>query len=110
MDDVSKTGDAGGPDPGALRAKLCEQRQAILDLAARHGASNIRVFGSVARGDHDARSDIDLLVDLAPGVTLFGLSGLRHELSQLLGVGVDIVSARALLPRDHDILDEAITL
>lgn len=99
-----------GPDPGALRAKLHDQRRAIVALAARRGASNVRVFGSVARGDHDARSDIDLLVDFAPAVTLFDVSRLSHELSELLGVRVDIVSARALLPRDHDVLDEAVAL
>ena len=97
-------------DPGALRAKLRDHRQAILSIAARIGASNIRVFGSVARGEHREGSDIDLLVDLAPGVTLFDLSRLHRELSELLGVPVDIVSSRALLPRDQDVLDEAIAL
>lgn len=110
MDDMASAFVPDGPDPGALRAKLHDHRQAIVALAARRGASNVRVFGSVARGDHDAGSDIDLLVDLAPGVTLFDLSRLSHELSDLLGVRVDIVSARALLPRDHDVLDEAAAL
>lgn len=68
------------------------------------------VFGSVARGDHGEGSDIDLLVDLAAGVSRFDVSRLRRELSELLGVEVDIVSSRALLPRDHDVLDEAIAL
>ena len=97
-------------DPGALRAKLRDQRQIILSIAGRLGASNVRVFGSVARGDHREGSDVDLLVDLAPGVTLFDISRLRRELSELLGVPVDIVSSRALLPRDQDVLDEAIAL
>lgn len=97
-------------DPGALRAKLRDHRQSILSIAARVGASNIRVFGSVARGEHREGSDVDLLVDLAPGVTLFDLSRLRRELSELVGVPVDIVSSRALLPRDQDVLDEAIAL
>ena len=61
-------------------------------------------------GEHREGSDVDLLVDLAPGVTLFDLSRLRRELSELLGVPVDIVSSRALLPRDQDVLDEAIAL
>lgn len=53
---------------------------------------------------------MDLLVDLAPGVTLIDLSRLRRKLSELLGVPVDIVSSRALLPRDQDVLDDAIAL
>jgi predicted nucleotidyltransferase len=101
---------ADGVDPGGLRARLVALRQPILELAERLGASNVRVFGSVARGDHQAGSDVDLLVDLAPGVTVFDLNRLQRELSDLVGTPVDVVSARALLPRDRDVLDEAMPL
>lgn len=67
----------------------------------------MRVFGSLARGDYTAVSDVDLLVDLDPEVTLFSLSRMRRELSDALGVDVDVVSSRALLPRDVDVLEEA---
>jgi len=67
----------------------------------RYGASNPRVFGSVARGDADADSDIDLLVDLAPdaGNPLLRVAGVGEELSLLLGVPVDVVCEQLL--RDH---------
>lgn len=99
-----------GEDPGGLRTRLVSQRETILGVAAKRGASNIRVFGSVARGDHHPGSDVDLLVDLRPGVSLFDVAALRRELSALLGVSVDVVSTRALLPRDQDVLAEAVTL
>ena len=57
-------------------------REAILRLAAEHGARNVRVFGSVARGDGDAESDIDFLVDLEPGRSLFDLGGLRARIRE----------------------------
>lgn len=97
-------------DPGRLRGRLSERRDELVRIAARYGVTNVRVFGSVARGEHHAQSDVDLLVDLEPGVTLFTLARLRQELSELLGAPVDIVSARALLPRDVDVLDEAVLL
>lgn len=89
---------------------LFSLKREVTQVAARCGASNVRVFGSVARGDHGPDSDIDLLVDLDPGVTLFGLNRLRRELSELLGAPVDVVSAAALLPRDDDVVRDAIAL
>jgi hypothetical protein len=69
------------------------------------------VFGSVARGDEHADSDIDLLVDLDRGVGLVGLAGLTRDLTELLGVPVDVVPADALKTRIRDeVLAEAIAL
>jgi len=65
-------------------------------LAAGCGAGNVRVFGSVARGEPDPRSDVDLLVDLEPGRSLFDLARLQRKLEQLLTVKVDVVSSRGL--------------
>ena len=91
--------------------ELVEARRLDIQLLAeRYGISNVRVFGSVARGDDHARSDIDFLVDIPREATLFDLSRFRRELSALLGVDVDVVSSRALLPRDRDVLEEAIGL
>jgi uncharacterized protein len=90
-----------------LRARLSTRREQVLRVAARYGAHNVRVFGSVARGDHTVASDIDLLIDLDPGVSLFTLSRLRRELSDILGSPVDLVTSRSLLPRDEDVLREA---
>jgi uncharacterized protein len=71
-------------------------RQALLDLAARHGVTNLRVFGSMARGDAGADSDVDLLVCPLPGTSLLDLGGLLMDAQDLLGRRVDVVSDRAL--------------
>lgn len=70
----------------------------MLELAEQRGAHNVRVFGSVARGDDTDTSDIDLLVDLDDGVSLVTLAGLRRQLSDLLKVDVDVVPAGSLKP------------
>lgn len=81
-----------GPLGRKLRANLTE----IKRLGAKAGVTNMRVFGSVARGTETARSDIDLLVDLKPHTGLFALLALRGELERLLQAGVDLVPADAL--------------
>jgi Predicted nucleotidyltransferases len=72
------------------------RRAEILAVAARHGARNVRVFGSVARGESGPESDLDLLVDWEPGRSLWDHAGLKLELEDLLGCRVDVGSARAL--------------
>lgn len=76
--------------------ELRERRGEILLLAARYGVSNVRVFGSVARGEADQESDIDFLVDLAPDRTLLDLGGLLMDLNGLLGVSVDVMTEEIL--------------
>ncbi len=96
------------PDLGAL---VLRHRRAILDIAGRRGASNVRLFGSVARGSAHTRSDIDLLVDLDDGVSLVGLAGLQRELEELLGRHVDVVPAAHLKAGLHaEVEAEAIAL
>jgi uncharacterized protein len=73
------------------RELLRQKRDDILRLAATYGARNVRIFGSVVRGEAGANSDIDFLVDMEPGRTLFDLGGLLFELQELLGVEVDVV-------------------
>ncbi len=75
---------------------LQEKRQAILALAAKHGAENVRVFGSGARGEAGPGSDLDLLVKMAEDRSLLDLSALTLELQDLLGVQVDVVSEDGL--------------
>lgn len=90
---------------------LHEKREDILRIASRRGAYNVRVFGSVARGEADAKSDIDLLVDLEPGRSLFDLGGLLMDLQNLLGHEVDVVTERGLRERIRErVLKEAIPL
>ena len=86
-------------------------RDEILRLAAKRGAKNVRVFGSVARGDSDERSDVDFLVEMEPGRTLFDLSGLLLDLQEALHAPVDVVTERGLRPRVRErILAEAVPL
>ncbi len=90
---------------------LREKREEILQIAARHGARNVRVFGSVARGEADERSDIDLLIDLGPTRTPWFPGGLIVDLENLLGREVDIATAAALRPRIREhVLREAVPL
>jgi predicted nucleotidyltransferase len=101
--------------PGAPRLDdLRTRREEILRIAAAHGASNVRVFGSVARGDAAADSDVDLLVDLeAPphGFAYFGaMDDLRQDLSNLLGREVDVVDSAALRSMRERVLREAVPL
>lgn len=80
----------------ASRELLKRKRDDILRLAASYGARNVRIFGSVARGQANLESDIDFLVDMEPGRTLFDLGGLLYELRELLGVDVDVVPENGL--------------
>ena len=77
-------------------ALLKTKRDEILRIAAKHGARNVRVFGSAARGEAGPDSDIDLLVDMEPGRSLLDLGGLWADLTELLGRKVDIVTERSI--------------
>jgi uncharacterized protein len=102
-----------GADRGADRSPRLlveEHRAAIKATAARHYGTRVRLFGSVARGQEGARSDIDLLVRFSPGSSLFDLLHLTRELEDLLGRRVDVVSEGGLKARDRHILEEAIDL
>lgn len=79
--------------------ELRKRREEILQIAARHGASNIRVFGSVARNEALTDSDIDFLVDMEPGRSLFDMGGLLMDLQEVLGVSVDVVTEKSLRDR-----------
>jgi hypothetical protein len=75
------------------------KRNEILDLARRHGATDLRVFGSAARGEEGPLSDIDFLVRLEPGRSLLDLGALQMALHALLGREVDVVTEQGLRPR-----------
>ena len=95
-------------DPGELiRAKRTE----ILRIAAKHGATNIRVFGSVARGETRAESDVDFLIDAGPVTSSWFPAGLIVDLQDLLGRPVEVVTENGLNPLIKDrVLQEAIPL
>lgn len=77
-------------------AALAANRDAIRRIVAAHRASNPRVFGSVVHGDDTDASDLDILVDPTRETTLFDIGAIQHELIQLLGVPVDVVTPNAL--------------
>jgi len=84
-------------------------REEILAIARSHGASNVRVFGSVARGESDQKSDIDILVDLDPGRSLFDLGGLLFDLREYFETEVDVVTEKGLRNRIRErVIDEAV--
>ena len=91
--------------------ELKDKRQQILFLATKHGASSIKIFGSVAREEADQQSDIDFLVKLENGRSLFDIIGLKLDLENLLGRRVDVVTDESLhwMIRDQ-VLSEAIPL
>jgi len=83
---------------GPLGRRVRKHRPQVRRLAAQHGLSNVRVFGSVARGEDTPNSDIDLLVDVPSGVGLLGLARAQRDLQALLGSRVDLVPADGLKP------------
>lgn len=94
-----------------LQQLIQEKREEIINISAQHGAYNVRLFGSVARGESDEDSDIDFLVDLGNNFSSWFPVGLIHDLEDLLGKKVDIVTATGLKERIKDwVLEEAIHL
>jgi len=75
---------------------LKRSRAEILAIAARHGATNVRIFGSVLRGDDTAASDVDVLVDMAADRSLYDLVGLQQEVEAFLGRKTDVLTERGL--------------
>ena len=111
---LSARGDGGGrrglPDT-PLGRRLRQRRRAICASAARHGVRNVRVFGSVARGEEQMGSDVDLVVDVVSGTGLFELESLRRELSDIVGASVDVVPFDSLRERvRHEIERDAVAL
>lgn len=99
---------APASDRGSVLAKC---RREVIDLAGRHGFRNVRVFGSVARGEDGSDSDIDLLATFPQGASLFDVGALESELASLLGGRVDLVPDNALRPHSRaQILAEAVPL
>lgn len=95
----------------SMLALLRRQKGRIERLARRYGARNVLIFGSVARGEDDADSDVDLLVELEPGRSLLDLAGLKLALEQILGRPVDVVTKRGLRDRLRQrVLAEAVAL
>jgi uncharacterized protein len=96
---------------GPLAQRIRRRRGRLLDSARAHGVRRVRVFGSIARGDADAASDVDLLVELAAGRTLLDLTGFRRDAAEILGTPVDVATPDMLKERiREDVLAEAMPL
>ena len=93
------------------RKTLAEKREAILKLAEQRGVYDVRVFGSVARGDANEASDVDLLVSVRPGRSLLDLGGFLMDMQDLLGRKVDVLTDSGLKPRIRErVLHEAVAV
>jgi predicted nucleotidyltransferase len=93
------------------REFIHDKRHAILEIARRYGAADIRVFGSVARGNATDASDLDLIVRFEPSRSLLDHGGLVMDLRELLGVRVDVIDEEAMRPRFRQhVMQEAIPL
>jgi predicted nucleotidyltransferase len=90
---------------------LKHKREEILRIAAAHGAQNIRLFGSVSRGEAGPKSDVDILVRLEPGRSLLDIIAIKQDLEDLLGCEVDVVTEEAVSPYIREqVLKEAVSL
>ena len=88
---------------------LASHREAIRRVVESHRARNARVFGSVVHGNDTDESDLDILIDPTPETTLFDIGAIRHELLQLLGVPVDVLTPKALPEKFREtVLAEAV--
>ncbi len=83
---------------GPVGRRVRRHRKDLVAAAAAHGVSNLRVFGSVARGEDRPDSDVDLLADIPPGLSLLGLGRLEADLEAILGTRVDLIPAADLKP------------
>ena len=107
MNDTTSAGLPGTPTGELLRERCSE----LVAAGKRLGATNLRVFGSAARGDDEPSSDIDILVDLSPTVTLVGLGRLEEDFEAILQRKVDVVPASGLKPGIREqVLHEAVPL
>ena len=94
-----------------INKEIKSKRQDILRIATKYGVQDIRVFGSVARGQSSADSDLDVLVRLKPGYSLLDLIAIKQDMEDLLGCGVDVVTEAAISPYiREEVLKEAVSL
>lgn len=87
------------------------RREEILDLARKYGAKNIRVFGSMARGEQGPESDLDIIVEMEKGRSLLDIIAIKQDIEEILGRKVDVVTEASISPYIRDaVLKEAVNL
>ncbi len=87
------------------------KRDEILDIAQKHGAKNIRIFGSMARGEEGTESDLDIIVEMEKGSSLLDIIAIKQDIEDLLGRKVDVVTEASISPYIRDtVLKEAVNL
>lgn len=96
---MTELGSTLRPLAGPTGRLVAAHRRELLDVLRRHGVTNPEIFGSAARGDDRADSDVDLLVDFAPGTDIIDMIGIKRELEDVLGVPVDLVPRNGLKER-----------
>ena len=87
------------PLSGPTGKRVAARRGELLEVLRRHGVTNPEIFGSAARGDDREDSDVDLLVDFAPGTDIIDIIGIKRELEDVLGVPIDLVPRNGLKER-----------
>lgn len=95
---------------GPVGRRVRRNRHKLVAAAAAHGVTGLRVFGSVARGDDRPDSDVDLLADLPPGLSLFGLGRVEAELEDIVGARVDLAPAGSLKPQVRKRVEQELVL
>lgn len=95
----------------SVSSLIKNRREEILDIARKHGAKNIRLFGSMARGEEGAESDLDILVEMEKGSSLLDIIAIKQDIEDLLGRKVDVVTESSISPYIRDtVLREAVNL
>lgn len=87
------------------------RRKEIIDIAKKYGAKNVRIFGSMARGDESINSDVDIIVEMETGSSLLDIIAIKQDISELLGRKVDVVTEASISPYIRNaVLKEAVNL
>ena len=95
----------------AVSNTLKNKRDEILTIAKKYGAKNIRIFGSMARGEETLQSDLDIIVEMEKGSSLLDIIAIKQDIEELLGLNVDIVTEASISPYIRDmVLKEAVNL
>ena len=94
-----------------IEPEILKRKEAILDIARRYGATDVRIFGSRSRGSGGPKSDLDVLIKLQPGGTYLDIIAIKQDMEELLGLTVDVLTEAAISPFFRKgILEEAIPL